>query len=162
MAVAVSGMGVGWKLTPRGVGRLYSGCSTVFTADGFRVAAGFGVCPGTDRTLAPNGRGRLAGGCWMGGITTALPGFKVESCSGARFGLGVELESCGGACELESMAGPSSTRACGVTVGSKLEDVEVDSVESSFMDFSLRSLQVTLVIILVTVVVALGPSFFTS
>lgn len=86
VAVAVSGMGLP---VARGAGRLYSGCSTAFTAAGFRVAARVRVCPGTDRTSAANGRGKLAGGCWMGGIATALLGFKVESCSGAGFGLGV-------------------------------------------------------------------------
>ena len=50
---------------------------------GFKVEScssarsGLGVILGTDWMSAPNGRGKLAGGCWMGGITTALPGFKV-------------------------------------------------------------------------------------
>jgi hypothetical protein len=146
--------GTDWTSNGKGkllaVGCWMGGIATVTALPGFEVescsGAGFGVIPGTDWTSAPNGRRKLAGGCWMGGITTALPGFKVESC--------------GGACDSESMAGPSSPWACGVTVGSKLEDVEVDSVESSFMEFSSRSSLVTLLVVIP--VVALGPSFFVS
>jgi hypothetical protein len=106
MAVAVSALGMGWKSTPRGPGpgtdrksapNVRGELSGSCWMPEFKLescsGAGFGVIPGTDWTSGPNGRGKLSasGGCWMGGVATALPVLKLKSCGGD-----CGVESCSG------------------------------------------------------------------
>jgi hypothetical protein len=97
MAVAEMGPRVGWKkLSPSDACRLYSS-SSIERGVGWKTAAefsaGFQVIVGlvwADWPLAPNSRGKLDGGCWMGGIKM---GWKTSGGFAGKFIVGTDWTS---------------------------------------------------------------------